>query len=93
MYQNIVSQLLLADDANMFISGKNVEVLPSQMNEDLGEIQEWLNCSKFSLNVLKTHYMIFTPRNKIIEDIGVQLIALVMTMICELWSSSALYML
>ena len=57
----------------MFISGKNLEVLCSQMNEDLQEIQEWLNCNKSSLNVLKTHYMIFTPRNKIIADIDVQL--------------------
>ena len=57
----------------MFISGKNLEVLCSQLNEDLREIQEWLNCNKLSLNVLKTHYMIFTPRNKIIEDIDVQL--------------------
>ena len=64
--------ILFADDTNMFISGKNLEVLCSQLNEDLREIQEWLNCNKLSLNVLKTHYMIFTPRNKIIEDIDVQ---------------------
>ena len=65
--------ILFADGTNMFISGKNLEVLCSQLNEDLREIQEWLNCNKLSLNVLKTHYMIFTPRNKIIEDIDVQL--------------------
>ena len=35
-----------------------------QMNEDLQAIQGWLNCNKLSLNVLKTHYMIFLPRNK-----------------------------
>ena len=61
-----------ANDTNMLISGKNLEVLHSQLNEDLREIQEWLNYSKLSLNVLKTHYMIFTPRNKIIEDIYTQ---------------------
>ena len=67
--------MLFADDTNMFLSGNNLEVLRSQLNEDLWEIQEWLNCNKLSPNVLKTHYMIFTPRSKIIEDIGVQLYA------------------
>ena len=65
--------ILFADDTNMFISGKKLEVLCSQSNEDLREIQEWLNCNKLSLNVHKTHCMIFTPRNKMIEDIDVQL--------------------
>ena len=67
--------ILFADDTKMFISGKILGVLCSQLNEDLREIQEWLNCNKLSLNVLKTNYMIFTPRNKIIEDIDVQLYA------------------
>ena len=42
----------------------------NRMNSDLNKIEEWLFCNKLSLNVLKTHYMIFTPRNKIIEDIS-----------------------
>ena len=65
--------ILFPDDTNMFISGKTLEVLCSLLNEYLREIQELWNCNKLSLNVLKTHYMIFTPRNKIIEDIDVQL--------------------
>ena len=66
--------ILFADDTNMFISGINLEVLCSQLNEDIREIQEWLNCNKLSLNVPKTHYMIFTQRNKIIEDIDVHMV-------------------
>ena len=65
--------ILFADDNNMYISGKNLEVLRSELNEDLREIQQWLNCNKLLLNVVKAHYMIFTSRNKIIEDIDVQL--------------------
>ena len=65
--------ILFADGTNMFISGRNLDVLCNQVNEDLQEIQEWLSCNKFSLNVLKTHDMIFTPRNKKIEDIDIQL--------------------
>ena len=44
--------MLFADDTNMFLSGKNLGILCSQLNEDLREIQEWLNCNKLSPNVL-----------------------------------------
>ena len=76
MYQDIVSQyylLMMRICSNTIYSGKNLEVIRSQLKEDLPEIQEWLNCNKLSLNVLQTHYMIFTPINKIIEDIDIQL--------------------
>ena len=41
------------------------------LNEQLTAIYEWLCCNKLLLNVLKTHYMIFTPRNKKVNDINV----------------------
>ena len=31
------------------------------MNEELKKLVEWLNANKLSLNVRKTHYVIFTP--------------------------------
>ena len=65
--------MLFADDSNMFISGTYADGLCSQLNEDRWVIREWLNCKTLSLNVLKTCYMIFTPRNKIIEYIDVQI--------------------
>ena len=66
--------VLFADDTNMFITGKDMDILCHQLNEDLRNVQEWLQCNKLSLNVLKTHYMIFTPRNKLIDDIDVKII-------------------
>ena len=65
--------VLFADDTNMFITGKDMNVLCRQLNEDLRNIQEWLQCNKLSLNVLKTHYMVFTPKNKVIGDIEVNI--------------------
>ena len=65
--------VLFADDTNMFITGKDMNVLCNQLNEDLRNVQEWLQCNKLSLNVLKTHYMVFTPRNKLINDIDVKI--------------------
>ena len=50
-----------------------MNVLCNQLNEDLRNVQEWLQCNKLSLNVLKTHYMVFTPRNRLINDIDVKI--------------------
>ena len=57
----------------MFNTGKDIDVLGNKINEDLQAIQEWLNCNKLSLNVLKTHYMIFLPRNKRANDIDIKI--------------------
>ena len=64
--------LLFADDTNMFHTGTDIKVVCNEVNEDLKNVQEWLNCNKLSLNIRKTHYMIFTPRTKFVDDINVQ---------------------
>ena len=43
------------------------------INNDLAKIQEWLYCNKLSLNVLETHYMIFTARNKTATDLDIKI--------------------
>ena len=58
----------------MFITGKDMDILRHELNEDLRNVQEWLQCNKLSLNVLKTHYIIFTPRSKVIDDIDVKIL-------------------
>ena len=63
--------VLFADDTNIFITGKNSKEMCDKINEDLENIREWLCCNKLSLNILKTHYMVFTPRNKIVNDIDI----------------------
>ena len=66
--------VLFADDTNMFIIGKDMDILFHQLNEDLRNVQELLQCNKLSLNVLKTQYMIFTFRNKLIDNIDVKIL-------------------
>ena len=61
--------VLFADDTNIFMSGKNLPSMAMALNEQLTAIYEWLCCTKLSQNVLKTHYMIFTQRNKKVNDI------------------------
>ena len=62
--------VLFADDTNIFLSGKNSQSMSMTLNKQLTAIYEWLCCNKLSLNVLKTHYLIFTPRNKKVNDIN-----------------------
>ena len=49
--------ILFADDSNVFISGKNVEVICEKLNNDMENIRQWLCCNKLLLNVSKTHYI------------------------------------
>ena len=67
MVSNASFPILFADDTNIFITGKCIDGMCTKINDELDKIQSWLNCNKLSLNVLKTHYIIFTPRNKCID--------------------------
>ena len=65
MVSDAFLSVLFADDTKLFISGPDIETLCNKINEDLEKIQEWLCANKLSLNVMKTHYMVFTSRNKV----------------------------
>jgi Reverse transcriptase (RNA-dependent DNA polymerase) len=51
---------LFADDILLSIVEKNVNKCLAKMNEDLGNLAEWLNYNKLKLNVDKTNFMIIT---------------------------------
>ena len=61
---NVLESILYADDANMFITGDNVDSMIQSINNELQSITSWLNINKLSLNVAKTHYVIFSPGRK-----------------------------
>ena len=65
--------ILFPDDTNIFITGKGIEEMCTDMNDELDKIQSWLNCNKLSLNVLKTHYIILTPRNVCINGSDIRI--------------------
>jgi len=56
--------LMFADDTNMFIQGKDITQMEMSMNNEIEHIVEWLHCNKLSLNVDKTHTMLFTNNKK-----------------------------
>ena len=60
--------VLFADDTNIFTTGKDSKEMCDKTVEDLWNIRERFCCNKLPTNVLKTHYMVFAPRNKIFND-------------------------
>ena len=52
--------LMFADDSNMFLSGNNLEQLITTMNTEMTNVVEWLRANKLSLNLKKTHFIIFS---------------------------------
>ena len=53
---------LFADDTNLFVHGNDVSNMVNILNDELQAITHWLKVNKLSLNVKKTHYMIFTTK-------------------------------
>ena len=51
-----------ADDTNLFCSGKDLETIQMEINTELTKISTWLKVDKLSLNIKKTHYMVFTRK-------------------------------
>ena len=68
---NVISlfSVLYADDTNMFDSGKDLDKLIDNINSELNNICDWLNANKLSLNVSKTHFMIWAPRATIMNSL------------------------
>ena len=65
----VLFSILFADDTNVFVSGKNISELVIVLNRELSKLVTWLQVNKLSLNVKKTHYMVFSPP-KVNQDIS-----------------------
>ena len=56
--------LMFADDTSCFMSGKDIDTVVSSLNIELQEIVVWLKANRLSLNIAKTHYIIFSSKRK-----------------------------
>ena len=63
----VLTPIIFADDTNVFIKGTSVDTLMNTMNTELNKIYQWLNTNKLSLNISKTHYIIFKSKNRVIQ--------------------------
>ena len=61
---DILFPILFADDTNVFVSGRDINHMMNTMNIELKKIWFWLNTNKLSLNINKTHYVIFKSKSK-----------------------------
>ena len=55
--------VLYADDSNLFTKGHNLEETIINLNTELNKISEWFRVNELSMNLNKTHYMIFFNKN------------------------------
>ena len=55
-----LSFLLFADDSNIFYSHRNPKFLLDTINAELHHVAEWIKTNKLSLNLDKTHFMLFS---------------------------------
>ena len=65
--------ILFADDSNLFISGNDADLIMETLNTELKEISLWLKANKLSLNIKKTHFMIFSSKNKPHPDMNINI--------------------
>ena len=56
--------VMFADDTNLFYSHKNLDNLVATVNQELQKISLWLRINKLSLNIKKTHFILFHFRQK-----------------------------
>ena len=56
--ENLFS-ILFADDTTVLIEGTNINTMIAALNCELAKLTEWLNANKLSINVSKSHYMVF----------------------------------
>ena len=59
-----LSQVIFADDANLFISNSNIENLFEAMNKELRKVATLFKANKLSLNVCKAKHFLFHPTRK-----------------------------
>ena len=51
--------ILFADDTTILFEGHNIDSIVTSLNYELVKLIIWLNANKLSINVSKTHYMVF----------------------------------
>ena len=61
--------ILFAGDTYLFKSSQDISIIENVLIEELKNISLWLKVNKLSLNVNKTHFIVFTKRKKCNEPI------------------------
>ena len=54
--------IMFVDDTNIVLSDSNLVTLETLANKELSHLATWLIANKLSLNIKKTHYMVFSNK-------------------------------
>ena len=57
----------------MYLNLENREVICNKLNNDMDNIMQWLCCNKILWDVSKTNHILFTPRNKQVENLNIKI--------------------
>ena len=60
---------LFADDTNIFYQNSNLDNLQAVLNNELKKLSIWLNANRLALNISKTNFVIFAPKNKPLKNV------------------------
>ena len=58
----ILHYILFADDSTLYLSGNSPERLIQIANEELHKLYYWCTANRLTINISKTHYMIFSNK-------------------------------
>ena len=61
---NVLNLTLFADNTNVFMSHKDLKYLSHPLNLEMDKLSIWFKANKLSLNLKKTKFMVFKPRQK-----------------------------
>ena len=66
--------ILFADDSNLITNGKNINEIEHKFKLEITKLVKWLQTNRLSLNLTKTHYMIFgTNKKKFPSDLNLEI--------------------
>ena len=65
--------IFYADDTDMFTSSTDLLELQNIVNENLTQVSDWLQTNRLSINVKKTHVMIWTPKSKSLPSLSIKM--------------------
>ena len=70
----ILDRYFCADDSNLIAKGKNILEIEQKVNLEIPMLIKWLQTNRLSLNLTKTHYMIFgTNKKKFPHDLNIEI--------------------
>ena len=65
---DLLFSILFADDTSVFIEGTYFDAITQVLNLELENVNSWLKANKLTVNLKKTHYIMFHQKElKIIQ--------------------------